>query len=427
MKCPICGKDVILQQKQVGTNENGEPILNQYAICKDCKKQWNLDKQRAKKMAAKKAAAAAKADAPTTAEKSTAEKTAKQPVVKADSKKTAKEVKPTQSSEENVVKKRRPANGETPKKQRPVNGEETPKKRRPVDGAEAPKKRRPADGADASKRRRPADSEGTPRKRRPADAEAPRKRRPVDGEETPKRRRPTDAEAPKKRRPIEDEVAQSSVSDEQEEQKYSNIPSKQVRAKREHAMRKGYEDMLSTDPSYQSKKRFDDDDELTDSKQRTLNAYDDVDDDDDLDDEYEPKARFRVLRVLLGILSLGGFGFCIYSALIAGLDGITSGDTASAGMTYVVLALCMFVSALLLLIMQKSNSVFAFILPMILYLGGGVYAFMRRSGEANLLYCAIVGLVLAVIFLILTIASRGDSDDYDPSNDYDDPFEDDFE
>ncbi len=55
MKCPLCGKDVILQQKQVGTTENGEPIMNQYAICKDCKKQWNLDKQRAKKMAAKKA------------------------------------------------------------------------------------------------------------------------------------------------------------------------------------------------------------------------------------------------------------------------------------------------------------------------------------------------------------------------------------
>ena len=51
MKCPLCGKDVILQQKQVGTNENGEPIMNQYAICKDCKKQWNLDKQRAKKAA----------------------------------------------------------------------------------------------------------------------------------------------------------------------------------------------------------------------------------------------------------------------------------------------------------------------------------------------------------------------------------------
>ena len=57
MKCPICGKDVELKNRQVGTDENGEPVFNEYAICRDCKKQWNLDKQRAKKMAAKAAAA----------------------------------------------------------------------------------------------------------------------------------------------------------------------------------------------------------------------------------------------------------------------------------------------------------------------------------------------------------------------------------
>ena len=53
MKCPKCGKDVILQKKQVGVDDNGNPVLNEYAICKDCKKQWNLDKQRAKKAAEK--------------------------------------------------------------------------------------------------------------------------------------------------------------------------------------------------------------------------------------------------------------------------------------------------------------------------------------------------------------------------------------
>ena len=56
MKCPICGKDLDLQNKQIGTSENGDPIFNEYAICHSCKKQWNLDKQRAKKIAAKKAA-----------------------------------------------------------------------------------------------------------------------------------------------------------------------------------------------------------------------------------------------------------------------------------------------------------------------------------------------------------------------------------
>ena len=60
MKCPKCGKDVILQKKQVGVDENGNPVLNEYAICKDCKKQWNLDKQRAKKSAPKPAASVSK-------------------------------------------------------------------------------------------------------------------------------------------------------------------------------------------------------------------------------------------------------------------------------------------------------------------------------------------------------------------------------
>ena len=62
MKCPICGKDVELKNRQVGTDENGEPVFNEYAVCRDCKKQWNLDKQRAKKMAAKKAAVASSED-----------------------------------------------------------------------------------------------------------------------------------------------------------------------------------------------------------------------------------------------------------------------------------------------------------------------------------------------------------------------------
>ena len=42
MKCPICGKELELRNKQVGTGENGEPVFNRYAICRDCKKQWNL-------------------------------------------------------------------------------------------------------------------------------------------------------------------------------------------------------------------------------------------------------------------------------------------------------------------------------------------------------------------------------------------------
>ena len=37
MKCPICGKDVELKEKQIGTDENGEPVFNEYAICATAK------------------------------------------------------------------------------------------------------------------------------------------------------------------------------------------------------------------------------------------------------------------------------------------------------------------------------------------------------------------------------------------------------
>ena len=60
MKCPICGKEVELQNKQVGTDASGTPVFHEYAVCRDCKKQWDLDKQRAKKRAEKANASAQK-------------------------------------------------------------------------------------------------------------------------------------------------------------------------------------------------------------------------------------------------------------------------------------------------------------------------------------------------------------------------------
>ena len=64
MKCPICEKDVELQKKQVGVDEQGAPIFHQYAVCRDCKKQWDLDKQRARKAASAQKADAASAGRP---------------------------------------------------------------------------------------------------------------------------------------------------------------------------------------------------------------------------------------------------------------------------------------------------------------------------------------------------------------------------
>lgn len=378
MKCPICGKDVELQKKQIGTDENGEPIFNEYAVCRDCRKQWNLDKQRAKKMAAKKAAAGQSEDSAKKAPQRTTEDAAPK-------KKT---------SEEAAAKKRAAADGAAPRK-RPAG--------------EAASGKRPADG---TVRRRPKPADGAPK----STAE--------------------DSDTPAKK-PVKKRVVRREAPAEGEAQQYGNIPPENVRVKREKAARRGYEDMLATDPEHKplKKKKAVIDDIDTDenesvkseSARQTAEAKaapkvpePEVDDYDDDDYDYEDEARFRPGRIFLGIISLLGFGFFIYRGFVTGLS--STGDNASAGMTYIILALCLLVSALLYLIMQNKSTVFAFLLPMIFYIGTGVFAFLRRGDSMELFIAAIACAVLAVLSLILAILSRG-GDDYD-DDDYEDAFED---
>lgn len=378
MKCPICGKDVELQKKQIGTDENGEPIFNGYAVCRDCRKQWNLDKQRAKKMAAKKAAAGQSEDSAKKAPQRTAED-------------AAPKKKP---SEEAAAKKRAAADGSAPRK-RPAG--------------EAASGKRPADG---TVRRRPKPADGAPK----STAE--------------------DSDTPAKK-PVKKRVVRREAPAEGEAQQYGNIPPENVRVKREKAARRGYEDMLATDPEHKplKKKKAVIDDIDTDenesvkseSARQTAEAKaapkvpePEVDDYDDDDYDYEDEARFRPGRIFLGIISLLGFGFFIYRGFVTGLS--STGDNASAGMTYIILALCLLVSALLYLIMQNKSTVFAFLLPMIFYIGTGVFAFLRRGDSMELFIAAIACAVLAVLSLILAILSRG-GDNYD-DDDYEDAFED---
>ena len=378
MKCPICGKDVELQKKQIGTDENGEPIFNEYAVCRDCRKQWNLDKQRAKKMAAKKAAAGQSEDSAKKAPQRTTED-------------AAPKKKP---SEEAAAKKRAAADGAAPRK-RPAG--------------EAASGKRPADG---TARRRPKPADGAPK----STAE--------------------DSDTPAKK-PVKKRVVRREAPAEGEAQQYGNIPPENVRVKGEKAARRGYEDMLATDPEHKplKKKKAVIDDIDTDenesvkseSARQTAEAKaapkvpePEVDDYDDDDYDYEDEARFRPGRIFLGIISLLGFGFFIYRGFVTGLS--STGDNASAGMTYIILALCLLVSALLYLIMQNKSTVFAFLLPMIFYIGTGVFAFLRRGDSMELFIAAIACAVLAVLSLILAILSRG-GDDYD-DDDYEDAFED---
>ena len=355
MKCPICGKDLELRTKQVGTGENGDPVYNEYAICRDCKKQWNLDKQRAKKAAQKKAA--------------------KDEISDKELKTAAPKRKSSATASSSV--------------------------------------------SSSGKKAASAKSAG----QKPADAKATV-------------RKTTDQKPAQKKAAATKTAAKNNAGASDEEKRYSNIPPERVRTKHEKAARKGYEDMLATGAigkPLKKKARPADETKTISSaapaekKASHANASSrksEPEFDEYEDDYYDDTPRFRPMRILLGMVSLLGFGYFIYRGFAAGLTS-TAEDGSTSGLIFVILSLCMLVAALLYLIMQKTNSVFAFLLPMLFYLGSGVLAFLNRGDDLQLLIAAVAAAVLAVISLILAITSRGGGD-YDDEDDYDDSFEDDY-
>lgn len=385
MKCPICGKDLDLQNKQIGTSENGDPIFNEYAICHSCKKQWNLDKQRAKKIAAKKAAeekAKAEAEARAAEEKAKAEAAARAAEEKAKADAAAR------AAEEKAK----------------------------ADAA-----------ARAAEEKRAARREAKARARKEAIARLAADKG-ISEEEA---ERILKERARARKAAAQKAATDATATDNSEEQKYGNIPAEEIRDKREKAVRKGYEDMLATDPDSKAAKKKKKEEAETakakeDVKSRKMDDYDDEkSSDDEDDDEYEyvdEYPRFRPGRIILGIISLLAFGFCIYKGFVTGLSTSGADVTSAPGMNYVIVALCMLVTALLYFIMNNRDTLFAFLIPMIVYIGGAVFAFLKHGDEFELLILAGVSGVLAVISLILAIASRG-GDDYDDEDDYDDPFE----
>ena len=392
MKCPICGKDLDLQNKQIGTSENGDPIFNEYAICHSCKKQWNLDKQRAKKIAAKKAAeekAKAEAEARAAEEKAKAEAEARAAEEKAKAEAAARAA------------------------------EEKAKAEAAARAAEEKAKAEAAARAAEEKRAARREAKARARKEAIARLAADKGISEEEAERILKER------ARARKAAAQKAATDATTTDNSEEQKYGNIPAEEIRDKREKAVRKGYEDMLATDPDSKAAKKKKKEEAETakakeDVKSRKMDDYDDEDDDEyEYVDEYP---RFRPGRIILGIISLLAFGFCIYKGFVTGLSTSGADVTSASGMNYVIVALCMLVTALLYFIMNNRDTLFAFLIPMILYIGCAVFAFLKHGDEFELLILAGVSGVLAVISLILAIASRG-GDDYDDEDDYDDPFE----
>lgn len=506
MKCPICGKDVELQKKQVGVDEQGTPIFHQYAVCRDCKKQWDLDKQRARKVVPDPAENSEKTEAPVVkTEKEPKEGSApkavhKSPVVKKGSSGEEKREGKADSTASPRPVRRKPSSGQAASQKQPQEKQAVKKEatetgsagstplekkaprqampEKPSTEKKAPRKpvSKEASGdkqavhkagegnrpSTAKAPRKPAPGGALPEKRlrrpeseKPASekAGAPRAKRPSGGPTSEKAsaERPVSGKAPVKKRAAGANVkpgnealpadtprkkAVHKTADGSDKQSYGNIPPEKVRVKKEHAVKQGYEDMLSTDPDHKPVKRKKPapaesvqpvkKERPAQVKQRPDTKASMEDEYDDEEMEYEDlPARFHILRIIFGIISILAAGFFAYGGFFEGLENIASGSTVSTGTTFIIFAICMLVSGLLLLIMQNRNTILAFILPMIFYLGSAVFMFLKRQDNKIFLYCAIAGAVLGVIFLVLGIISR--NSDGSDGEDYDDPFEDDYE
>ena len=117
----------------------------------------------------------------------------------------------------------------------------------------------------------------------------------------------------------------------EEGQRYGNIPSEKVRAKRERAVKKSYEDMLASDPDRKSVHK-------RKPAPKPVEEPEEIEDEEEYEDDYITP-RFRVLRVIFGLLSIVAFGFFTYKGVISGLDSITSGSNSNIGTFYVIMAL----------------------------------------------------------------------------------------
>lgn len=443
MKCPKCGKDVELQKIQVGLDDNGEPILNEFAICRDCRKKWNLDKQRQKKAMEAKTANATKK---TIDSSKTAYPTINKDSVKiTEASKTETPAKIAETSKPETSAKIADASksGNSKKSENISKANGSPK------AASISKANQSSKVASASKTEDASKSASTSKAGRSPKAAGASKTnssskindssKNVDSStKTANNSKPERTKRPnstRKRSPHSgNENLEHSTSHPTEKKKsqYGNIPPENVRKKRESAVKRNYEDMLTSDSGNQhqqprKKKRP----SSTGSSERHVTNHPQPAKQAPKPSipEEPPVPTYEIPRLIIGILTILCAVFFGFKAVMAKLDGITSGGKITTSTTYLILALCLLITGLITLIMKSKRSFTAFIIPILLCAGSGIFTFLKRGDDKWLLIGAILSIILVITFVAFAILLRDGDDDYydDDNDDYDDPFDDDYD
>ena len=133
-------------------------------------------------------------------------------------------------------------------------------------------------------------------------------------------------------------------------------------------------------------------------------------------DDYTPmeesKVAFKPIRILIAVLSILAFVYLLYQGVYVNFfDHIIGQAQLSIAIAMIALGTLSLIAGLVLLFTLKKNGILPFILPAILYLIGGVVAFLFRGDSTILLAGSIVPLIVAILLIILILVEKVKSED----------------
>jgi len=128
---------------------------------------------------------------------------------------------------------------------------------------------------------------------------------------------------------------------------------------------------------------------------------------DDYTDSEESEGGFKPVRILIAVLSIIAFGFLLYQGgYITFFDHVIGQAELSVAIAMILLGTLCLISGLIILFTLKKNGILPFISPAILYLIGGVVAFIFRGDSMILLAGSIVALIVAILLIILVLIQQ---------------------
>ena len=191
---------------------------------------------------------------------------------------------------------------------------------------------------------------------------------------------------------IETETALSEDQPDENAKKYSNIPPKHVRHAREKEVKKNYSEMLSMN---------DDDKKRTPKKEQKS----------DIKPEAKPKdnadVRFKIPRLILGIVSILLSLLIAVESGAAGLINVLSGNEELSGTAGFILAICFFVAGIITICLKGQKFKAAFLTPAGFYIIGAFLAAANVGTYTDLVIWAILsGVFGSLLLLFMFLASE---------------------